>query len=81
MPRYLFHVFNDQHSMDSEGKELFDLEAARANAIQGARGIMADELQTRGQINLSDWIEIEDEDGEMTVVPFADAVTIKTSRP
>jgi hypothetical protein len=77
MPRYRFHIFNDIQTMDGDGKELPDLEAARVNAIQGARGIMADELQTKGHINLTHWIEIEDEHGDMTVVTFGDAVTVQ----
>ena len=81
MPRYRFHVFNDEQTMDGDGKDLPDLEAARAFAIEGARGIMADELQAKGRINLNHWIEIEDEDGDMTVVTFGDAVTVQSSGP
>ena len=77
MPRYFFHVFNDQETTDFEGKELLDLEAARAVAIKGARGIMAHELETEGCINLNHWIEIEDERGEMTVLTFGDALTVR----
>lgn len=76
MPRYRFDVFNDDHTVDEIGKELPDLGAARAHAIEAARDIMSDELKTRGQINLSHWIEIEDERGDMHVVQFRDAVTI-----
>jgi hypothetical protein len=81
MAHYLFHIFNDVETKDDEGKELLDFGAARAFAVKGARGIMADELQTEGLIDLSHWIEIEDEQGEISVVTFADAVTVRGASP
>lgn len=81
LPRFRFHVFNDDHTVDSEGKELPDLDAARACAVEGARGMMAEELKSTGKINLTHWIEIEDEQGEMTVVPFDDAVNVLRAAP
>lgn len=77
MPRYLFHVFNDDRTVDCEGKLLPDLASARENAKEAARSIMADELRTIGRINLSHWVEIEDENGDMTVVTFGEAVTVR----
>lgn len=77
MPCYLFHVFNHDRTVDAQGKVLADLDAARAVAVEGARSIMADELRTEGRIDLSDWIEIEDENGDMTVVKFGDAVKVE----
>lgn len=81
MPRFRFHVFNDDHTVDGVGKEFADLEAARAFAIDAARGIMADELRSKGQIDLRHWIEIEHENGDMTVVTFADAVMVQGLEP
>lgn len=81
MPRYLFHVFNDDQTTDVEGQVLPDLDTARTMAVQAARAIMADELQTRGKIDLRHWIEIEDEAGNMTVVAFYEAVTIRPLAP
>ena len=75
---YRFHVFNDQQTIDREGKVLADLDTARAFAIELARRIMADEIKTSGQINLGHWIEIEDEHGEMDVVPFGEAIRINS---
>ena len=77
LPRYLFHVFDDDETLDDEGTILPDLDAARGEAVKGARSIMADELRTRGQSKLSDWVKIEDENGEMTVVTFGDAVIVQ----
>lgn len=76
MPRYLFHLFNDVQTTDGEGKVLSNPAAARAFAVDAARSIMANELRTTGRLNLSHWIEIEDEDGEITVVAFRDVVTL-----
>ena len=76
MPLYRFHVFNDDHTIDVQGREFPDLAAARSYAIKCAREIMADELRTRGAINLKHWIEIEDEAQDMHVAAFAEAVTI-----
>lgn len=80
MPRYRFHIFNDDHTIDQEGKDFLDLNAARGYAVSCARGIMGDELRTSGKIDLSNWIEIEDEEGDMHVLTFADAVTINQSK-
>ena len=76
MPLYKFHVYNDDHTVDRLGQHLADDDAARTTALGSARQIMAHELMGGRTINLSHWIEIEDEDGEMTVVPFRDAIDI-----
>ena len=60
MPRYCFHVFNDDHTIDDAEREFPNIDQARIYAINCIRGIMADELTTRGQIDLKHWIEIED---------------------
>ena len=77
MPRFRFHVFNDDHTVDLEGKEFANLDVARAFAGVAARGIMADELKSKGHINLSHWIEIEEDNGDMTVVAFGDVVKVE----
>jgi Domain of unknown function (DUF6894) len=75
---YRFHVFHDQQTIDRDGKMLQDLDEARAFAIELARQIMADEIKMSGEINLGHWIEIEDEHGEMDVVPFGEALRINS---
>lgn len=65
--------------VDDQDRDFPNLGAARAHAIDCARGFMVDELTTKGEIDLSHWIEIEDEKGEMDVVPFSEAVTIKAA--
>ena len=76
MPRYRFHVFNDDHTIDDQGREFLNLNQARSYAMNCIRGIMADELTSRGEINLKHWIEIEDELGDMHVVTFGEAVIV-----
>jgi len=76
LPRYRFHLYNNEHIQDLEGRIFSDFGAAHANAIHSARSIMGAELAERGEITLSHWIELETEDGEMHVVTFGDAVTI-----
>lgn len=78
MPRFYFHVCNGTGFVeDEEGRELPDLEAARQEAIKGARSIMADDLY-RGQLDLSSFIEIEDEAHvHQLTIAFADLVEIR----
>lgn len=76
MPRYRFHLYNDEETQDLEGRMFPDLDAAHADAIRCARSIMGLELASKGEITLSHWIEVETEDGEMHVVSFGDTVTI-----
>ena len=75
MPHYLFHVFNNDHTIDENGRDFPDMTGARDFAIKCIREIMAEEI-TKGEINLTHRIEIENEQGEMHVVPFSDAVRI-----
>ena len=77
MPRFYFHVFNDKTSLDDEGQDLPDLEAARAHAVAGARSLMSDELKD-GRLVLSHHIAIENEQGELLLdVTFSDAVEVR----
>lgn len=61
MRRFYFHVCNGTGFVEDEkGLELPDLEAARAEAIRRARSVMASDVQ-RGMLDLSSFIEIEEE--------------------
>ena len=77
MPRYRFHLYNSEETIDYDGREFPDLDAAKAEAIGNVRDLMCADIKAKGEINLSHWIELEDEAGEMVVVNFRDAVTIK----
>jgi hypothetical protein len=77
MPRYFFHVFNDETCIDYEGQELPDLEAARQCARSEARILMCETLK-KGEIVLSHHIAVEDDHGTSVFdVKFGDVVQIK----
>jgi hypothetical protein len=42
MPRYFFHIQEDESSLDDEGIELDDAEAARQEALRTSGGILRD---------------------------------------
>jgi hypothetical protein len=78
MPRYFFHLHNDIEATDEEGMELSDLEAARTEAIRSGRELVAEAVRN-GQVNLSHWIEIQDESGtQLLAVRFGDTVRIES---
>lgn len=76
MPRFHFHLYNDEETMDPVGRIFPDFDAAHVDAVQSARQLMAADLTGKGEINIGHWIELEDEQGEISVVAFRDAVTI-----
>lgn len=76
MPRFHFHLYNDIETADPVGRIFPDFGAARGDAIRSAREIMAADLTGKGEINIGHRIELEDEEGEISVVAFRDAVTI-----
>jgi hypothetical protein len=79
MPHVHFHLNNAVGLVhDGEGQEAADLDEARAIAIENIRSILAEDVR-HGLIDLSGRIEVTDGDGRLLlVVPFADAVTIRT---
>jgi hypothetical protein len=77
VPRYFFHVFDDVIAQDEEGMELPSIEAARLNALIGARDLIAEQVK-RGYFVLSHWIDVVDEQGTpVLTVTFRDAVDIR----
>lgn len=77
MPRFYMHVCNGNGFVeDEEGRELPDAETARSEAIVAARDVMANDLRG-GELDLSSFIEVEDENKELLfTVQFMDAVKI-----
>ncbi|MFL6845019.1 MAG: DUF6894 family protein [Allosphingosinicella sp.] len=76
MPRYFFHIYDDLVLVDDEGLELADDEAARSQALAGARGMMCDQLRA-GHLTLHHRVEVEGEAGEsLLILTFGDAVRI-----
>jgi hypothetical protein len=77
VPRYYFHICNGTGFVqDEEGLELPGPEAARAEAVRSARSIMASDVQ-RGMLDLSSFIEIEDEEHRLVqTLGFGEAVDL-----
>jgi hypothetical protein len=77
MPRYFFHLHNGTAACDEEGRELPDLNAARAEAITTAREMMRDDIRA-GRLPLGHRIEIHGADGtNLLTVRFDEAVTLE----
>jgi hypothetical protein len=77
MPRFFFHLYNDLISTDEEGRELPDIEAARAAAVHEVRSVMTEEV-LKGRLTLSHRIVVADEAGHVVAtVRYADAVDVK----
>jgi hypothetical protein len=81
MPRFYMHISNGRGFLeDQEGIELADEDAARAEALAGARDLMAGELRN-GELDLSSFIEVEDEAHRLLfTLHFSEAVKL-TPRP
>jgi len=78
MPRFYFHLINDTDVSDLEGAELPDLGAARARAIEQARGMIGEVIKTEARIVLSHRIDIEDEEGRvLDRVVFRDIIRVE----
>jgi hypothetical protein len=77
--RYHFDLHNGTGFVeDEEGRELADLEAARAEGLKGIRSIVSEDVQ-RGILDLDGRLEVRDEDGTLILtIPFAEAVKIRT---
>jgi hypothetical protein len=77
MPRYRFHLRNDQIVDDEEGLYLADPGEARRHAIEAAREIACEHIKRYGNVNLDHFIEVADEAGEPIFrVAFRDAFTV-----
>lgn len=77
MPTFFFNVYDDLAATDEDGLELPDLDAAKAEAVRGARALACEQV-TRGRLNLSHRIEVTDEIGRtVATVTFRDAVTVE----
>jgi hypothetical protein len=62
---------------DPEGSFLEDLEAARGQAIESARELMADGIVGKGQIGIKRSMEICDASGTtLLVLPFHETVAV-----
>jgi hypothetical protein len=77
VPLYYFNVYNDDVTMDDEGAELADAEAARAYAVKAVRALAADTV-LHGHFTASHRIEFVDGEREpVGTVRFDEAVEIR----
>ena len=77
MARYFFHIYNDTITIDREGQELVDFDAAKAEATRGARDLMCASIR-KGELVLSHRIDVEGEGGQpLLSVRFSDAVSVQ----
>lgn len=76
MPHYYFHLHEQAGTVkDPEGRALENAASARDHAVIAARSIMSENVLT-GFLDLSDYVEITDELGDLVlVVSFEEAVT------
>ena len=78
MPLYYFHIYNTDITIDEEGQELPDLDAARATAVSGARDLICQDVRN-GEVTLSHRIEVADADNNsLFTVTYGEAVRINS---
>ena len=76
MPRFFFHVYDDNVALDEEGQELPSSAAAKEEAIRAARQLACAEVM-KGHLGLAHRIEVEDKDGvPVATVAFKDAIQL-----
>lgn len=76
MPRYYFHLFNDETILDEEGTEVPNEAVALQSTARMARDMAAESVRD-GRLALDHRIEVADEAGKRVgVVHFRDVVQI-----
>jgi hypothetical protein len=63
LPRYFFHLYNDEVLRDDVGQEFANLDAARAGAALGISELIAEHLAQNKPVDLAHRIEIADDGG------------------
>ena len=80
MPRYFFHLQNDEWVEDREGLELPGPEAAADQALEEARAMVCASIKN-GELNLDHYIEVADTTGETLFrLTYREAFEIKGER-
>lgn len=78
MQHFFFNIHNGVGFVsDKEGQTFDNLEGAKAHAIASIRSILAEEIVASGMIDLGGRIEIVGDEGDVTVIPFTEAVQIR----
>jgi len=77
MPRYYFHVYDDEIACDDEGIELPDQDAAIAEATSGARSLACEQV-LKGRLKLHHCVVVADDSGsEFATIRFRDVVAVE----
>jgi hypothetical protein len=73
---YYLHIRDGTELLlDPEGSNLPNLEAARAEAIEGARQLISEAVRTGSPLHMQRAFQIDDADGHTLLsVPFTDAI-------
>jgi hypothetical protein len=76
MPLYYLHIRDGTELLvDPEGSNLPNLEAARTEAIEGARQLISEAVRTGSPLRMQRAFQIDDADGRTLLnVPFTDAI-------
>ncbi|MBA2771457.1 MAG: hypothetical protein M3428_00600 [Pseudomonadota bacterium] len=78
MPRFFFHIYDDGIARDADGRDFPDAEAAKREAIKGARELMCEQVR-EGRLALNHRVEIEDDTGNrVATLRFGDLVQIES---
>ena len=76
MPRFFFHIFNDEVTLDEEGLLLPSAAAAAREALRSARSLAASDVAA-GRLNLTHRIDVLDETHAVIAsVSFSDAIDL-----
>ena len=77
MPLYYLHIRDGTKLLlDPEGSNLPNLEAARMEAIDGARQLISEAVLTGAPLRMQRAFQIDDADGHTLLnVPFTDAIS------
>jgi hypothetical protein len=76
VPRYFFHLFNDETALDREGRELHNDADALHQAAAEARNMAADSV-AKGHLVLNHRIDVTSENGgKVGTVRFRDVVKV-----
>ncbi|MBV9930617.1 MAG: hypothetical protein JO013_06710 [Alphaproteobacteria bacterium] len=81
MPLYFLDVYNRTGcSRDEEGMDLADLDAARAQAVEGIRSILQDEV-AHGAIDFEGRVEVLDAERRLLLtVGYREAVALRVEK-
>ena len=78
MPRYFFHLYNDEILHDDVGQDFAGAGAARAGALLGISELIAEHLAQNKSVELSHRIEIADHCGAIVDrIVFGDLFTCR----